>query len=85
MTAIPNRRSRLRGGLLGLLIGDALGVPYEFHDAASIPPPAAIDMAPPPGFARTHDGVPYGEQALPARWVATLRGKDQAEGWLARW
>ena len=35
---------RLRGGLLGLLIGDALGVPYEFHDAASIPPPAAIDM-----------------------------------------
>lgn len=60
MTTIPNRRSRLRGGLLGLLIGDALGVPYEFHDAASIPPPAAIDMTPPPGFARAHDGVPPG-------------------------
>ncbi|VWC53930.1 putative ADP-ribosylglycohydrolase [Burkholderia contaminans] len=60
MTTIPNRRSRLRGGLLGLLIGDALGVPYEFHDAASIPPPAAIDMTPPPGFVRAHDGVPPG-------------------------
>lgn len=60
MTATPNRHSRLRGGLLGLLVGDALGVPYEFHDAASIPPPAAIDMTPPPGFARAHDGVPPG-------------------------
>ncbi|WP_412024276.1 ADP-ribosylglycohydrolase family protein [Burkholderia cepacia] len=60
MTTTPNRLSRLRGGLLGLLIGDALGVPYEFHDAASIPPPAMIDMTPPPGFARAHDGVPPG-------------------------
>ncbi|MBN3841785.1 ADP-ribosylglycohydrolase family protein [Burkholderia sp. Ac-20349] len=60
MTTTPNRRSRLRGGLLGLLIGDALGVPYEFHDAESIPPPAAIDMTPPPGFARAHAGVPPG-------------------------
>ncbi|KML55744.1 crystallin [Burkholderia cepacia] len=60
MTAISNRLSRLRGGLLGLLIGDALGVPYEFHDATSIPPPAAIDMTPPPGFAPAHDGVPPG-------------------------
>ncbi|MGS0896400.1 ADP-ribosylglycohydrolase family protein [Burkholderia stagnalis] len=60
MTVIPNRTTRLRGGLLGLLIGDALGVPYEFHDAASIPPPDRIDMTPPPGFARAHDGVPPG-------------------------
>ncbi|KWF76699.1 hypothetical protein WL94_34615 [Burkholderia cepacia] len=81
MTPIPNRRSRLRGGLLGLLIGDALGVPYEFHDAASIPPPAAIDMTPPPGFARAHDGVPPGTwsddgaQAL-ALLDALLRERD---------
>ncbi|WP_396332531.1 ADP-ribosylglycohydrolase family protein [Burkholderia anthina] len=60
MTAIPNRSSRLRGGLLGLLIGDALGVPYEFHAASALPPSAAIDMTPPPGFARTHAGVPPG-------------------------
>ncbi|KWI56747.1 hypothetical protein WT72_14360 [Burkholderia pseudomultivorans] len=57
MTTLPNRTTRLRGGLLGLLIGDALGVPYEFHDAASIPPPALIDMTPPPGFSRAHAGV----------------------------
>ena len=71
MTPIPNRRSRLRGGLLGLLIGDALGVPYEFHDAASIPPPAAIDMTPPPGFARAHDGVP------PGTWATTVRRRSR--------
>lgn len=60
MTTNPTRLSRLRGGLLGLLVGDALGVPYEFHDAESIPPPAAIDMTPPHGFERAHDGVPPG-------------------------
>lgn len=56
----PSRQTRLRGGLLGLLIGDALGVPYEFHDAASIPPAAEIDMTPPVGFNRAHVGVPPG-------------------------
>ncbi|WP_155257266.1 MULTISPECIES: hypothetical protein [Burkholderia] len=45
MTTIPNRRSRLRGGLLGVL---------------------------------------YGEQALPDRWIATLRGKETVEDWLAK-
>jgi ADP-ribosylglycohydrolase len=28
---MPTQPERLEGGLLGLLIGDALGVPYEFH------------------------------------------------------
>ncbi|MGN8064868.1 ADP-ribosylglycohydrolase family protein [Ralstonia sp. 22111] len=56
----PSRQARLRGGLLGLLIGDALGVPYEFHDAASIPPSAEIEMTPPVGFYRAHVGVPPG-------------------------
>lgn len=56
----PSRKDRLRGGLLGLLVGDALGVPYEFHDAGSIPPPAEIDMTPPVGFNRAHVGVPPG-------------------------
>ncbi|MCA8094006.1 ADP-ribosylglycohydrolase family protein [Burkholderia anthina] len=90
MTAIPNRPSRLRGGLLGLLIGDALGVPYEFHAASALPSSSAIDMTPPPGFARTHAGVPPGTwsddgaQALPDRWVAMLRGKGMVEGWLTQ-
>lgn len=53
---------RLRGGLLGLLVGDALGVPYEFRSPDRIPALAHIEMEPPPGYARAHDGVP------PATW-----------------
>ena len=33
---------RLEGGLLGLLIGDALGVPYEFHAPEALPRNAPI-------------------------------------------
>ena len=51
------REDRLAGGLLGLLIGDALGVPYEFHDADDIPPLAHIEFDPPPGFRRAHSSV----------------------------
>lgn len=56
----PSLQARLRGGLLGLLVGDALGVPYEFHSAASIPAPAEIEITPPAGFERAHAGVPPG-------------------------
>lgn len=44
--------------MLGLLVGDALGVPYEFHPASAIPDP--VEMTPPPGFARAWPGVPAG-------------------------
>lgn len=54
------RRDRLMGGLLGLLVGDALGVPYEFHPPEDLPPAAAIDYTPPPSFRRAHAGVPPG-------------------------
>ena len=54
------RQQRREGGLLGLLVGDALGVPYEFHAPADIPPPLQIEMTPPPGFARTYPSVPPG-------------------------
>lgn len=49
---------RRLGGLLGLLIGDALGVPYEFHGPDEIP--KVPEMTPPPGFRRSHVGVPPG-------------------------
>jgi ADP-ribosyl-[dinitrogen reductase] hydrolase len=52
------RHERIQGGLFGLLIGDALGVPYEFHDAAQLPPLDAIEMTPPPGFRRSHGQHP---------------------------
>ena len=53
------KAERIRGALLGLLVGDALGVPYEFHAAHELPPLDQIDMQPPPGFRRAH-GVPPG-------------------------
>lgn len=47
-------------GLIGLLIGDAVGVPYEFHLPDQIPARDLIDMQPPAGFRRAHAGVPIG-------------------------
>lgn len=57
---MPTRQERIEGGLYGLLIGDALGVPYEFHPPAQIPEPSLIEFEPPPGFIRAHEGVPPG-------------------------
>lgn len=54
------RRDRLAGGLYGLLIGDALGVPYEFHPPQAIPEPHEIEFMPPPDFDRAHIGTPPG-------------------------
>jgi ADP-ribosylglycohydrolase len=52
------RPERVRGAILGALVGDALGVPYEFHDPADLP--EHIGMEPPEGFSRAHRGVPPG-------------------------
>lgn len=52
--------ARLRGGLIGLLVGDALGVPYEFHAPTNLPSLDALEMVPPRGFNRSHHGVPPG-------------------------
>jgi len=49
---------RIEGGVLGLLIGDALGVPYEFKPQEDIP--ATISFEPPADFPRSHEGVPRG-------------------------
>lgn len=53
-------KERVEGGILGLLIGDALGVPYEFHDPSNLPPREALELDPPPAFRRSHAGVPPG-------------------------
>jgi ADP-ribosyl-[dinitrogen reductase] hydrolase len=54
------RRERIHGGLVGLLVGDALGVPYEFHDPRDIPGFDLIEFEPPPEFSRAHKGTPPG-------------------------
>ncbi|MFO7565996.1 MAG: ADP-ribosylglycohydrolase family protein [Enhygromyxa sp.] len=57
---MPTRHQRVEGGLLGLLIGDALGVPYEFHGPEQLPARDQIELEPPAGFRRAHPGVPPG-------------------------
>jgi ADP-ribosylglycohydrolase len=57
---MPTLRERIEGGLLGLLVGDALGVPYEFHEPSEIPSFPEIEMVPPAGFRRAHARVPPG-------------------------
>lgn len=51
---------RNHAALIGLLIGDAVGVPYEFKDSSELPPFERIDMTPPPGFPRSHASVEPG-------------------------
>jgi ADP-ribosylglycohydrolase len=57
---MPTYLERIEGGLVGLLVGDALGVPYEFHSPQQIPPLAAIEFDPPTGFVRAHPAAPPG-------------------------
>lgn len=45
----------IAGGIWGLLIGDAAGVPYEFKRGFTT---AEIDMPPPAGFVRSHASAP---------------------------
>lgn len=48
------------GGLVGLLVGDALGVGFEFKKPEQIPPRDQIEMTTAVGFRRSHAGVPAG-------------------------
>ena len=55
-----NLKDRIKGGIIGLLVGDALGVPYEFHARQEIPPADEIEFEPPNRFRRAHAGVSPG-------------------------
>jgi ADP-ribosylglycohydrolase len=57
---LPSRRDRLAGGIHGLLVGDALGVPYEFNRPEALPKLDEIEMDPPGNFRRSHAAVPPG-------------------------
>lgn len=58
----PMTGDKRKGGLLGLLMGDACGVPFEFHHASELSslPADCIDYPPnfPDGFRRAHAGAP---------------------------
>ena len=55
-----NLKDRIKGGIIGLLVGDALGVPYEFHAREEIPAKDEIEFEPPEWFRRAHAGVSPG-------------------------
>jgi ADP-ribosyl-[dinitrogen reductase] hydrolase len=57
---MPSTEECLLGGLWGMLVGDACGVPYEFNPPDRLPPKADLEMTPPTSFARSHRQVPPG-------------------------
>ncbi|MFM8340920.1 MAG: ADP-ribosylglycohydrolase family protein, partial [Methylomonas sp.] len=56
----PQDKSTLSGGLFGLLIGDAVGRPYEFKSPTDIPNYEDIEIIPPAGYRCTYPQVPLG-------------------------
>lgn len=57
---MENLNNKVKGAIYGLLIGDAVGVPYEFKSPAKLPPIDKIDMIPPADFSRTYPTIPIG-------------------------
>jgi ADP-ribosyl-[dinitrogen reductase] hydrolase len=76
-------RSHIEGALYGLLLGDAVGVPYEFHAPAGLPPLDAIDIDPPAAFHRSHRSVPPGtwsdDGAHALCLLASLLGRERLD------
>lgn len=58
--AAVSRNHQIRDGMLGLLVADACGVPYEFRHPSEIPPFDQINMNPPKGYIRSYAHVPLG-------------------------
>jgi ADP-ribosyl-[dinitrogen reductase] hydrolase len=80
---MASRQDKVAGGLYGLLVGDALGVPYEFSHAADIPEREHIEMTPPEGFDRAHPRVGPGtwsdDGAQALCLLASLVDKDRLD------
>jgi ADP-ribosylglycohydrolase len=94
MTSSPTRSNRIAGGIWGLLVGDALGVPYEFSQPGAIPSFDRIEMTPPGDFHRAHLGIQPGTwsddgaQALCLLSSLLERGRvdpDDIMGRFCRW
>lgn len=59
LTQYANIQAEL-GGLVGLLVGDAVGAAYEFRMPEQIPAPGQIEMITPEDFRRSHAGISPG-------------------------
>ena len=53
-------QKQIAGGLYGMLVGDAVGVPYEFNPPSMLPARADLELIPPIDFPRSHRRVPPG-------------------------
>jgi ADP-ribosyl-[dinitrogen reductase] hydrolase len=85
---------RIRGGIYGLLIGDALGVPYEFHEPEDLSPGHKIEFDPPREFSRAHASVKPGTWSDDGAQALCLLASLLERGWfdaedfarrIARW
>lgn len=54
------KQDQIKGAIYGLLIGDAVGVPYEFNLPEQLPPYDQIDMITPKSFQKTYPKIPFG-------------------------
>lgn len=54
-----NISDKIRAGLWGVLVADAIGVPHEFKNALTIKAAGTIEMSM-PGYDKTYPKVPYG-------------------------
>jgi len=54
------KQDQLKGAIYGLLVGDAVGVSYEFLLAEQLPAYDQIEMFPPNNFAKTYPHIPAG-------------------------
>lgn len=55
---MPSIEERIAGGLWGVLVGDALGLPHQFKQAPSIPTKIAMQM--PPDYHKAFPKIKYG-------------------------
>ena len=57
---MKGKKDQLKGAIYGLLVGDAVGVSYEFLLAEQLPAYDQIEMLPPNNFAKTYPHIPVG-------------------------
>lgn len=89
MKAREQFKEKLLGGLYGLLIGDAVGMPYEFKAPHRIPPLNEIEMISPLNFDRSWKNIPFGSYTDDGSQALCLleyyTEQEQGDDWSRKW